>query len=106
MNPPQMKFLTKMFHPNISHSGDICLDTLQSNWSPVLSLEKAILSVLSLLTDPNADHGLNDEAVKLFHSNRPAFNAKVRSYVSQYGEEVPEDLACDEEEVDVKCGWC
>eukprot|EP00931_Biecheleriopsis_adriatica_P092482 TRINITY_DN66287_c0_g1_i1.p1 TRINITY_DN66287_c0_g1~~TRINITY_DN66287_c0_g1_i1.p1 ORF type:complete len:191 (-),score=30.20 TRINITY_DN66287_c0_g1_i1:38-610(-) len=89
MFPPGMRFLTPVFHPNISESGDICLDTLADQWSPVLSLEKALMSVRSLLTDPNPDHGLNDRALQLFRSNRSAFESTVRQHVSHHAEALP-----------------
>ena len=52
-SPPAVKFLSNIVHPNISPEGYVCLDILQSNWSPTLSLESIILSVQVLLTEPN-----------------------------------------------------
>lgn len=42
-----------IYHMNISEHGGICIDILKHNWSPALSLFKVILSLSSLLTDPN-----------------------------------------------------
>merc|ERR1711904_755233 len=75
-----------MFHPNISEGGAICLDTLQSQWSPALTIEKSVISIQSLLTDANPASALNSEAGRLYVSDRAAFERKVRSYVSKYGE--------------------
>eukprot|EP00408_Alexandrium_pacificum_P022179 CAMPEP_0171193794 /NCGR_PEP_ID=MMETSP0790-20130122/20562_1 /TAXON_ID=2925 /ORGANISM="Alexandrium catenella, Strain OF101" /LENGTH=167 /DNA_ID=CAMNT_0011658981 /DNA_START=48 /DNA_END=548 /DNA_ORIENTATION=- len=84
LSPPQMRFLTRIWHPNISTDGTICLDTLRLQWSPKLTLEKTLLSVLALLTDPNPDHGLNSDALSLYRTNRKAFDAKVKSQIGEH----------------------
>ncbi|XP_073296678.1 ubiquitin-conjugating enzyme E2 27-like isoform X3 [Primulina huaijiensis] len=54
--PPKMKFITKVWHPNISsQSGAICLDILKDQWSPALTLKTALLSIQALLSTPEPD---------------------------------------------------
>lgn len=50
---PKVTFVTRIYHMNISDKGNICIDILKQNWSPALSLFKVMLSLSSLLTDPN-----------------------------------------------------
>mmetsp|Transcript_5946 Transcript_5946/g.10677 ORF Transcript_5946/g.10677 Transcript_5946/m.10677 type:complete len:138 (-) Transcript_5946:122-535(-) len=75
MTAPDVRFVTQMFHPNISDKdGRICIDMLIDQWSPILTIEKALVSIRSLLTDANPDHGLNDTALEMYRRDRSAFD--------------------------------
>jgi ubiquitin-conjugating enzyme (huntingtin interacting protein 2) len=63
--PPKMKFLTKVWHPNVSsQTGAICLDVLKDQWSPALTLKTALLSCQALLAAPEPDGEDVDEEVR------------------------------------------
>lgn len=80
--PPAVKFLTpNMFHPNIYVDGNICLDTLKSCWSPSLDVEGLLLSITSLLSDPNPRSAANCEAARLLLQSRELYEERVRRTV-------------------------
>ncbi len=82
--PPKITMKTKVFHPNISSKGEICLDILQNNYSPVLGLKSFTLSIVSLLSDPNTDDFLVPEAADLYRNNREKFDIEARKWTRKY----------------------
>lgn len=78
---PKVKFITKIFHPNVYQDGSICLDILREQWSPVYDISAVLTSIQSLLCDPNPKSPANAEAARLYQENRRAYNRKVRNCV-------------------------
>ncbi|CAN0597534.1 unnamed protein product, partial [Laminaria digitata] len=52
---------TDRFHPNIYNNGQICLDILQNQWSPIYDICAILTSIQSLLCDPNPASPANSE---------------------------------------------
>jgi len=81
---PKVYFETKVFHPNISSSGEICLDILKDQWAPCMGIESILISLCSLLETPNPDDPLDASAANLYRTNKHEYEAKVREYVRQH----------------------
>lgn len=64
MCPPRIRFLTRIYHPNIDRLGRICLDVLKTNWSPALQIRTILLSIQALLGAPNPEDPLNEAVAK------------------------------------------
>lgn len=91
-SPPTMRFLCPMWHPNIdAETGKVCISILhqpgkdpheyelqQERWLPVHTIESIVVSVISMLDDPNPESPLNVAAARDWNTNRQEYNKKVR----------------------------
>eukprot|EP00614_Pseudopedinella_elastica_P008684 CAMPEP_0172604406 /NCGR_PEP_ID=MMETSP1068-20121228/24651_1 /TAXON_ID=35684 /ORGANISM="Pseudopedinella elastica, Strain CCMP716" /LENGTH=172 /DNA_ID=CAMNT_0013406457 /DNA_START=102 /DNA_END=620 /DNA_ORIENTATION=+ len=93
--PPEMSFKSEMWHPNVYEDGKVCIsilhppgedafnqqETAEERWRPILGVEQIIVSVMSMLSEPNADSPANIDAGVQFREDMPAFKKKVRQVV-------------------------
>ncbi|KAI0032008.1 ubiquitin-conjugating enzyme/RWD-like protein [Vararia minispora EC-137] len=80
--PPKCWFATKIFHPNVSGSGEICVNTLKKDWSPSYGISHILVTVKCLLIYPNPDSALDEEAGKLLQENYDSYCARARLITS------------------------
>lgn len=84
--PPRVTFMTKIYHPNINKMGQICLDILKDQWSPILTISKILLSISSLLSEPNPNDPLEADIAKLMLEDYSQFKSNVQKYIKEYSE--------------------
>ncbi|KAK4196927.1 ubiquitin-conjugating enzyme/RWD-like protein [Triangularia verruculosa] len=76
-SPPTVLFTTPIYHPNVDFSGRICLDILKDKWTPAYNTQTVLLSLQSLLGEPNNASPLNGEAAELWDKDPALFKTKV-----------------------------
>jgi len=83
-DPLKVRFLTKIYHPNIDFLGRICLDILKDKWTPALQIQTVVLSIQVLLSSPNLEDPLNIKVSEHWRTNPDeAYNVAL-SYTKKY----------------------
>jgi ubiquitin-conjugating enzyme (huntingtin interacting protein 2) len=83
--PPKMRFMTKVWHPNVSSAnGAICLDILKEQWSPALSIKTAMLSLQALLSSPEPSDPQDAVVARQYMDNLEEFNAQAKRWTKEY----------------------
>ena len=80
MCPPRIRFLTRIYHPNIDRLGRICLDVLKNNWSPALQIRTILLSIQALLGAPNPEDPLNEAVAKQWKVRKVAHTSLLQAF--------------------------
>jgi len=85
--PPAVRFVTEIFHPNVydedHNRGGICLDILQTKWTPLYDVGAVLVAIQSLLVDANPDSPANSEAASMFVQDKYAYLRRVRRCVER-----------------------
>jgi len=84
MSAPKVRFMTKLYHPNVDKLGRICLDILKDKWSPALQIRTVLLSIQALLSAPNPDDPLANDVAEKWKANEEQAIETARAWVRLY----------------------
>lgn len=84
MSAPKVRFITKIYHPNIDRLGRICLDILKDKWSPALQIRTVLLSIQALLSAPNPDDPLANDVAELWKVNESEAIRNAKEWTRRY----------------------
>ncbi|KAK9710751.1 Ubiquitin-conjugating enzyme [Popillia japonica] len=86
--PPSIKFLTKVYHPNIDDNGRICLDLIKmppaGNWKPTIGIEGLLIAIQMLLQNPNPNDPLMADIAEEFVNDKKEFERKAKLWCDKY----------------------
>lgn len=88
MTPPKVRFLTKIYHPNIDKLGRICLDILKDKWSPALQIRHVLLSIQALMSTPNPDDPLANDIAEVWKTNLSKAQTIAKDWTKQFASAV------------------
>ncbi|KAL9932495.1 hypothetical protein V8E36_008612 [Tilletia maclaganii] len=101
--PPHCKFVTPIFHPNISRdAGEICVSTLKKDWKPEYGIRHILLTIKCLLIAPNPDSALEPESARLLQEEYGEYCRIARLWTSVHASaaKCPPRLFADEKDDD------
>ena len=84
MAPPKVRFLTKIYHPNVDKLGRICLDILKDKWSPALQIRTVLLSIQALLSAPNPDDPLDNNVAEVWKNNEAEAIRRAKEFTESF----------------------
>lgn len=93
--PPKGFFLTKMFHPNVASSGEICVNTLKKDWKSDYGVKHILLTIKCLLIVPNPESALNEEAGKMLLERYEDYCSRAKLFTELYARP-PRPPKCDD----------
>lgn len=103
--PPKVKFVTPIYHPNIDTSGRICLDLLkmppQGSWKPSVNISTILTSLQILMTDPNPSDPLMVPIAQQLQKDRRAFEKAAREHTRKHAQmkTVREEMYADRDKI-------
>lgn len=78
----QGRMLTKIFHPNVSSAGEICVNTLKKEWKPTYGIEHILVTIKCLLIYPNAESALDEDAGRELLEDYEGYFARAKLITS------------------------
>lgn len=81
---PKVKFLTKIYHPNVSEQGEICMRAIEENWAPTRNATFIVETVLTLIKCPQLDDPLDENIANVYRNNENAWAATAAEWVQLY----------------------
>ena len=82
---PKIKFVTKIYHPNIRQdNGEICDQLIKDQWKPTITASSVINTLVKLIENPDLDSPIEQEIAKELKENKKVYKAKAADLTKKY----------------------
>merc|ERR1739842_90741 len=78
VRPPKVNFQTRIYHPNVTSEGDICIDILKDQWNNTKSISMILSAIQCLLSKPDVSRPLRPDIAKLYDADREQYNVQAQ----------------------------
>ncbi len=87
---PKIKFLTKIYHPNVKQdTGEICDQLIKEQWKPAMQIRQVITTLVRLVENPDLETSIEPEIAKEMRENKKLFKTKAADYTKKYAKPSP-----------------
>ena len=97
--PPKLRFITSIYHPNVDTGGRICLDILKlpphGSWKPSINISSILTSLQVLMAEPNPDDPLMPEVADQFRYHKDQYLDKAKEWTNKYARDNQEGVVID-----------
>ena len=82
-SPMIVKFITPIQHVNVNKNGDICMDILKDEWSSSQNIQSILISIISLMRDPNIKDPFNSDLAELYRTNEDKYKKAIHDFCKE-----------------------
>jgi len=82
--PPEVAFVTKIYHPGINEKGEICIAILRDEWKPSISISSVLSTVQEKLNNPSADDPYEPDIAAELKSNHAKFLSVAKDWTKKF----------------------
>jgi len=82
--PPEVTFMTKIYHPGFNEEGHICLPMLRDQWKPATSMNTVLTAIRDKIGKPDPDDPFDTDVAAVLKTDEKKFNSTAKEWTKKY----------------------